>query len=286
MDRLRVATLNIWNRSGPWEARLGLIRAQLEALGPDLLGLQEVLELTMDGGRSTLADHIAEGGPYEVVYGEGHEVRFEGAPPTPASGGAGPRLGFGNALLSRYPIREHRVHPLPGADRSDHPRSLLEAVVELPLGSVGVFVTHLNWKLHEGAIRVDQVRAIAAIVAARYPIGGGAYPPILMGDLNAEPESDEIRFLSGFATIEGQSVFFSDVWRAVGEGRGATFSPDNPFAEPCHEPPRRIDYIFVRGPDARGRGKPLEARLCFDQPVGGVYPSDHYGVYAELRGEP
>ena len=45
MKTLRVATLNIWNRFGPWEERLAAIRAGVEVLSPDILGLQEVVRL-------------------------------------------------------------------------------------------------------------------------------------------------------------------------------------------------------------------------------------------------
>lgn len=37
---LRIATLNIWNNSGPWSARRELIRRELAELRPDLIGLQ------------------------------------------------------------------------------------------------------------------------------------------------------------------------------------------------------------------------------------------------------
>ena len=43
MKTLRVATLNIWNRLGPWEQRLPAIRSGIAELSPDLLGLQEVV---------------------------------------------------------------------------------------------------------------------------------------------------------------------------------------------------------------------------------------------------
>ena len=50
MKTLRVATLNIWNRFGPWEQRLAAIRAGVRSLAPDLLGLQEVLRLEPGDG--------------------------------------------------------------------------------------------------------------------------------------------------------------------------------------------------------------------------------------------
>ena len=41
MDRLHVATLNILNLADRWAERLPLILADMAALQPDLLGLQE-----------------------------------------------------------------------------------------------------------------------------------------------------------------------------------------------------------------------------------------------------
>jgi endonuclease/exonuclease/phosphatase family metal-dependent hydrolase len=49
-----------------------------------------------------------------------------------------------------------------------------------------------------------------------------------------------------------------------------------------HEYPRRIDYIFVRGPDEKVRGKPLASSVVFEEVVDGVTASDHYGVVAEI----
>jgi beta-glucosidase len=45
---------------------------------------------------------------------------------------------------------------------------------------------------------------------------------------------------------------------------------------------RRIDHVFAE----RGRFEVLEARRVIDQPdESGTWPSDHFGVFAELRFE-
>jgi hypothetical protein len=76
----------------------------------------------------------------------------------------------------------------------------------------------------------------------------------------------------------------TDCFGTVGEGDGFTFDGrHNPFAEPWQEPPRRIDYIFIDGPDARGRGTPISAKVVLTDLVDGVAPSDHYGVLAQVR---
>lgn len=270
---LRVATLNIWNRMGPWEERSRLIRQELSHLDPDLLGLQEVLRLESPEGPQDQAGQIAEGTGYHRAYGSAKEL--------------GPGLHFGNALLSRWPILEQRVHELPQLGNTDEQRSVLHAVVDSPFGKLPVFVTHLNWKLHEGAHRVQQVLFLADLIAREAPVDAVDFPPILMGDMNAEPDSDEIRFLQGLATIDGRSVFFADCWRWAGDGgAGATFDRRNPYAALVHEPPRRIDYVFVRGPDRRYRGEPTRCRLVFCTPQDEVWPSDHFGVLADLETEP
>ena len=158
---------------------------------------------------------------------------------------------------------------------------MLHVVLDAPFGRLPVFVTHLDWRLDEGHYREIQVQHVAAAVAERCPVGAGV-PPILMGDFNAEPESDEMRFLRGLTSLGGRRVYFADTFGLVGQGRGVTFARRNPFAAMLPEPDRRIDYIFVRGPDDRGRGDPIEAHVAFDQTVGGVFPSDHFGVVATI----
>jgi endonuclease/exonuclease/phosphatase family metal-dependent hydrolase len=267
MEPLRVVTLNIWHREAPWEARRELIRRGLVALAPDVIGLQEVLELAAGENRSSLADQICDGTPYRHVFGRAQTM--------------GPGLEFGNALLTAHPIVRHEVFALPGAE-SGETRSVLFALLAAPCGELPVFVTHLNWKLHHGSVRVRQVQRLVELVSELAPVGK-TFPPIVMGDFNAEPESDEIRFMRGFATLNGQSVFFADAWAYGGtDGAGFTFDRRNPYAARAHEPPRRIDYIFVRGPDAQLRGEPLHTRLVLDEPTDGVWPSDHFGLYSEI----
>jgi endonuclease/exonuclease/phosphatase family metal-dependent hydrolase len=264
MATLRVLTLNLWNRSGPWQDRLPLVRAGIEALAPDVVGLQEVLS---QGGR-TQAEDIAAGlsGTWHTAFASTH-AWAEGTL-------------FGNAVLSRFPIERAHATPLPNGGTSEA-RLLLRADLASPWGSLPFFVTHLNWKLHEGVVREAQVVAVADEVKRAAPIAG--LPPIVVGDFNAPPESSEIRFLSGLGSLAGRSVYFADSFALVGSGPGVTFDTlHNGFAATTLEPARRIDYVFVRGPDRHGRGRPVSARVVLDAPSAGVWPSDHYGVLAEF----
>jgi endonuclease/exonuclease/phosphatase family metal-dependent hydrolase len=146
--------------------------------------------------------------------------------------------------------------------------------------------------LHHGRLRLDQVRELVAIVFERAPIDEARLPPVILADMNAEPDSDELRYLRGLATIDGRSVYFADAWIYAGDGTpGHTFDRRNAFAALAHEPPRRIDYVLVRGPDTKLRGEPLVARLVGTEPTvladgARCWPSDHYGVYAEIAAAP
>jgi endonuclease/exonuclease/phosphatase family metal-dependent hydrolase len=262
-ETFTAATLNIWNRFGPWEERLPAIRAHLAKLSPDILGLQEVLRSQL-GDALDQAKLLAEGLGYHIAFGLASEEH--GAP-------------VGNAILSKWPIRSQRCFPLPNGGTHEK-RSICFAEIEAPFGLVPFFCTHLNWRLHEGHVRCLQVRHLAEVVAENAPMDG--FPPIVVGDFNAEPESDEIRFMRGLTGLGGKCVYFADCFGVAGEGDGTTFARRNPFAYLCHEPDRRIDYVFVRGPDDRWRGEPLAARVCFDEEVDGVFPSDHFGVVATL----
>ena len=262
MERLRILTINIWNRQAPWESRLALLRAGIKDLEPDLIGLQEVIG---HDGRSQ-ADEIADDLGYVTAFGKAHDY------------GAG--VLFGNAVLSRWPIARTEVMPLP-AMGSNETRSLLLAEVTSPHGKIPFFVTHLNWKFHEGVVREAQVVAAAEHIKRQTPMDG--LPPILVGDLNAQPEATEIRFLKGLHSLGGKSFYMADCFEQSGVGPGFTFDASrNPFAAMTHEYPRRIDYIFVRGPDKRVRGKPLAASVVLEDAADGIAASDQYGVIAEI----
>jgi endonuclease/exonuclease/phosphatase family metal-dependent hydrolase len=268
MKTLRVATINIWNRFGPWDQRLPALRAEVASLAPDLLGLQEVLRLDRgEGDGLDQAQAIAAGFGYHVAFARAHDEHW-----------------FGNAALSRWPIVSSATFELPRSG-TDERRTLLFARVKSPFGDIPFFVTHLNWKFEEGHVREAQVREIAHSVQALAP--AGAFPAILVGDFNAQPEADEIRFLHGLTSLGGsRRVFFQDAFQLSGDGSpGFTYARRNPFAAALGEPDRRIDYVFVHGRDDRRRGEPVDARLCFDAPFEGTYPSDHFGVVANLRAE-
>jgi endonuclease/exonuclease/phosphatase family metal-dependent hydrolase len=274
MGLVRILTLNIWNRSGPWEHRLRLIRKGIAEAAPDVIGLQEVVHRPDVPSASQEHEIVTAwkdaGGPAEL------HTAF--APAWSYAGGDQ----FGNAVVSRFPILEARSVPLPTADA----RVVLACRLDTPDGVLPVYVTHLSWRLDEGAVREAQALAVAGLI--RDLEQPGELPAILMGDLNAGPDATEIRFLRGLHALEKTSTFFTDCFERAGSGPPFTFDPEkNPHAALTFEVPRRIDYVLVRGPRDDGRGMPVSARVVLDEVVteGGVRiaPSDHHGVLAEVR---
>jgi endonuclease/exonuclease/phosphatase family metal-dependent hydrolase len=261
--RVRVLTWNLWWRFGPEERRRPAIAATLAALDPDVVALQEVWG---EPGGTNFAAELAEGLGFDSAYAA--RLELDG-------------VQFGNAVLSRWPITSSTPTPLPAPPEADEQRLVLRADVDGPRGPLQVFSTHLNWRFDHSAVRQQQVRAIAEVVAGARP---RTYPPVLCGDFNAVPDSDEIRMLTGRAAGPVDGLVFHDAWDAAGDGGpGHTWSNANPYAVLDLEPDRRIDYVLVGWPKAGGAGHVTSCEVVGTSPVDGVVPSDHYGVLAELR---
>ena len=257
-------TLNIWNLSGPWRQRRDEIVAWLDLLEPDVVCLQEVVE-NSDGrnqadylaGRAALGYHVAYAG---VAW---HDRRF------------------GNAVLSRWPIQTTAVRDLPRSPLAgDIDRVALHALTN----GLDIFCTHLSWRMDDGAVRESQARALVNFV--RQQTGSTGPPPIVAGDMNADPESNEIRYLSGLASLDGDSAYFQDAWRlAGGAGPGWTWDNRNPLAVTAREPDRRIDYIFL-GWRPGVRTWIRRSEVVGDRALTGVHPSDHFGLLADIARAP
>ena len=90
--------------------------------------------------------------------------------------------------------------------------------------------------------------------------------------------------MTGLTTCPVEGLVFHDAWvGAGGGGPGYTWDNANPYVVAEFEPDRRIDYILVGRPEARGAGHVVDCRIAGNEPMGGVWPSDHHAVLAELR---
>jgi endonuclease/exonuclease/phosphatase family metal-dependent hydrolase len=284
---LRVVQLNIGSLLEPgWPERRVEIVAWLERLRPDVVCLEEVYE---DGSTPNTAGWIVDEMP-----AVGWHWCFGGAP-FDASLWPDPGLRFGSAVLSRWPIdaSEHVLLPL-ASGAAPAAAGVPWELVHARTAGLDVFACHLAAAPQDGLHRQVQVLAIDEHIRR---VRGGSdalpgigrtrpgMPPILCGDFNAEPGSDEIRFLTSLAALDGRTTFFQDAWRVAGDGPGLTQDwRTNPIAAAMNIHRKRIDYVFVGDPFLRtgGAGRVLSAEVVFDVPLTGVLASDHAGLVVDL----
>jgi endonuclease/exonuclease/phosphatase family metal-dependent hydrolase len=278
---LRVATLNIASLLEPgWEERRHELVVWLDRLDADVVCLQEVWS---DAGSPSTAGWIVEQCPPD----RWHWV--DGGFPFPAELWPDQSLRFGSAVLSRWPVDEHHLVALPVDERPDPPHPAYRMQAELlhaRTNGIDVFSTHLAPPPAQAYHRRVQVLAIDDEVR-RLADPSALLPAILCGDFNAEPDSDEIRFLCSLATIEGRSTYFQDAWRTVPPSDPG-YTDDgrtNPLADLIARPRKRIDYVFVGDAFLRegGAGLVERAALWGHEVLEARLPSDHYGVVAEIR---
>jgi endonuclease/exonuclease/phosphatase family metal-dependent hydrolase len=248
MTTLVVATFNLLHFVDRWAERLPLILADMAALQPDLLGLQEVV-YPMEQDRLVAA---AGPGRYGVVRG------WAGRPE------------YGNSLLVREPsvaTAEERLD-------LDMQRSAIRSRVALP-GDVDVLaaVVHLHHLVgpDHDAIRDGQVERLVGWLDA----APSASAQVVVGDFNARPgEPAHARMLAaGFRSAHAEA---NGVEPAVTWPSGLVApAMDTDGAPGC------LDYVWVRGAAAVE-----SARTVFDPPAVAdttPNPSDHLGVAATLR---
>jgi endonuclease/exonuclease/phosphatase family metal-dependent hydrolase len=272
---MRVLTWNLWWRFGPWKQRQNAITRVLRDLRPDVVGLQEVWAC----GSDNLAEQLARELGMHWTWA-----------PSPAPERWQKRLGdatidIGNAVLSRWPIVDKDVVRLPAPDGDDDGRLALYTQLDAPAHPVPFFTTHLTSALDASATRCQQVTALAQFIAAHR--GGTVFPPVITGDFNAWPDSDEVRRFGGYKTapaVAGQ--VFVDAWEYADPAEpSATWDATNPFVAAGFAPSVRIDYIHVGPPGPAGLGHVLGVRRAGDRPVDGIWPSDHAAVLANLQAD-
>ncbi|MDD4792688.1 MAG: alkaline phosphatase [Firmicutes bacterium] len=221
--RVNVMTYNIHSGVGA-DLLLDLDRIAdlILAEGVDIVGMCEVDCGTQRSGEVDQAAYISEKLGYEHVYGR--TIYYGGGQ-------------FGNALISRYPIRSWRNHPLPNP-AGNEPRAVLEAQVDVDGTILNVFVTHLDVKAEEG--RQAQVGALLDI--ASQAVG----PKVMMGDFNASPHTEEIaRALNEFNDTMPTYRVLVDSAELIKEGLFARDYLKGGYTYDAYSPSRRIDYIFT-----------------------------------------
>jgi endonuclease/exonuclease/phosphatase family metal-dependent hydrolase len=268
---VRVATLNLWGRHGDWESRRSVLVDGLRTLGADVVALQETV---VENGYDQVADLLGSG--FHVHHQAGREAD-----------------GSGLSVASRWPlgeVREETLRVTPRVDPGEQAGrvAVVEVLAPDPIGMI-LLVHHkpsgwLGFELERELQAAAAARLVEDLVGER-----GPGHVVLAGDLDAIPDSAGVRFWTGRQSLGGLSVCYRDAWEAACPGEpGHTFSPRNPLVTGGNWPlelGRRIDYVMVR---CGRHGPTLDVLSCgriFEEPVGGVWASDHFGVVADLSAQ-
>ncbi|MBI5032257.1 MAG: endonuclease/exonuclease/phosphatase family protein [Chloroflexi bacterium] len=180
------------------------IAQTIEKVNPDIIGLQEVERGWYIDSSVDLLMWLSRrlGMPY--VFG-----------PT------ADRL-WGNAILSRYPIKQWGNVPLPPRDLKLK-RGFTWARIDVGNGDEVFFIaTHYHHIENDTEIRQQQSPEIVKFWNQQPRT-------IFMGDLNASPDAKEIGML--------RDAGLKDAFALIGTGEGLSWPSDNPN--------QRIDYIWV-----------------------------------------
>jgi len=265
---VRVISWNLWWRFGPWAERQPAIAATLAAETPDVVCLQEVWG---ERGGADQAHTLGAALGLHVARSDGPWWED---------------VAFGNAVLSRWPIREIDTIRLPRPDGEPGHRSAVAAVIDHPAGSLVAVSTHLDHRFDASGARLAQVAALCRFVEGLRARVDPVWPVVVGGDLNAVPDSDEVRVLTGRSAPPVAGLVFTDAWEVAGDGPGWTWRDDNPYLGDAAWPRRRLDYVLVSWPRTKPIGQPQRAWLAGLDAVDGVHPSDHAAVVVDLREPP
>lgn len=234
-----------------WSKRKDHLTNQIKFYEPGIFGVQEAVKEQLDHLKTNLGGYefLGEGrdggikGEYSAIFYDTRE--FE-------------KLVSGTFWLSDTPAK-----PSMGWDAS-YPRVCTYA--KFSNKETGeefwVFNTHFD---HEGI--EARKNSSQMILEKMKEINEQELPAILMGDLNLEPETEEVKFLS--EKMEDSKAVADLVF-----GPEGTFNGYN-FHEPVN---KRIDYIFV----SKGDFKVFKYAVLSDS-KDLKYPSDHLPVLVKVQ---
>ena len=214
------------------------LAAAIQTAKPDIVALQEVDVGVLRSGRVHQIQKLGEL--------TGMTARF--GPTQHYEGGL-----FGNAILTRLPILDELIQPLPYTDATaelqTYPRGALVLTCQAPDGKpLRIISTHFQHNVPED--RVAEAHAVNQLFAKPED----KLRTILAGDFNATPDAEPIKILE-------------KEWTHA-------IDADRVPSAPSVNPKNRIDYIFYRSNQA--------FQVVSSQVLPEAMASDHRPVLAEL----
>lgn len=205
--RLRVLPYNIHHGEGTdGKVDLERIAKVILAQQPDLVALQEVDNRTK---RTSGIDQTAELAKLTELNGRfAKQIDYEGGE-------------YGQAVLSKYPITDLKVHVLPGRPERER-RMVAVASVDANGVELNFATTHLHHA--RGDLRLEQAVELNRLFQSQ------KQPMILVGDLNAIPDEPTITELAKhWLMTRGEFDGAAKLW---------TF--------PSVDPIKQLDYVAVK----------------------------------------
>ncbi|WP_249365663.1 endonuclease/exonuclease/phosphatase family protein [Cytobacillus citreus] len=211
------------------------IASVIENSGAEIIGLQEVdnhwsERSDFENQAKWLADRL------DMHYT--YAANLDQDPLNPGE----PRRQYGTAVLSKYPIIKEKNYPLTKIGHTEQ-RGLLETVINVKGHHLNFYNTHLALTTAEREVQIKEMIEIA---------GETNGPKVIMGDLNAKPDSNEMQPL------------FSQYKDAFADQNDA-------YTIPASKPTSRIDYIFTSNEIQTANAEVIS-----------TLASDHLPIIAEL----
>ncbi len=240
---MRVMSYNIHSGFGvDGTMDLEAIAQVIEDSQAEIVGLQEVSRGQLISG---VADQVAF---FQERLGFDYVEFYGTTDPT-----------FGNAILSRHPIREVTEVYLPQVGTPLR-RGYLGAAIQFGADEILFISTHLQHvndpDVHDQDPEVDLYPVHHEQIETILTKWGGVEPAILVGDFNARPGWRQLEELMAAGWV--------DSWAEVGAGDGFTSNSANPQ--------HRIDYVFHTPDLAVADAGVIQSRA-----------SDHFPVVVDLE---
>jgi len=201
---LRVLSWSIHHGEGvDGKQDMARIAAVIQAQEPDVVILQEVDNHCKRSGSIDQTAELARLTSFQSVFAKAGDI----------DGGES-----GQAILSRFPLSDLKIHHLPG---EGEPRIAISAQADTPFGPVTVAGIQLDY--------ADPVRQLVqAQVASAALLAVSLNPLVLAGDFSASPESKTL------------AVFAQAPWLVVPKSSPA-------IATVSDKPSRENDFTVIRG---------------------------------------
>jgi beta-glucosidase len=245
---LRIATLNMEQDHKRWNTRRDLIIEELAATNPDVFAMNEIC-IPLQTARwiqKTMRERY--GHDYALVQ----QTRVNGLSAVE-----------GEALLTRLPIAET-------GNLDYRTRDMVALVARLRAGehAVDVYVTHQYMSRGDDSLRLHQAQELLAWIDSR----SDAAASIVCGDFNATLDKPSAALMaSRLRPTQTAPTAFTP----LADENGNVTHPYWPRMDRC------IDYIWIGG-----SLEAVASAVCFNRASAqdpSLYPSDHAGVWADLR---